>query len=137
RVIANSINFTVLFAHDQIRVHSGYFFGNQTKLRRLCGVALVVEGYWLKRQNCFARFIHGFDLVLEPPRRAGRAELPRRIYQDWYSVRVCRCSPADAGNKGSGLPCADANGGGLANNTTVANIDVVITRRETVAGAKA
>ncbi len=51
RIIANSVNFAVLVAHYKVRVHLGYLFGDQAKLRRLCLVALVMERHRLKRQD--------------------------------------------------------------------------------------
>ena len=35
----------------------------------------ITEGDRFKRQNRFARFVHGFDLVLEPSRGDKRADL--------------------------------------------------------------
>ena len=62
-----------------------------------------MERDWLERVDRFAGLIHWLDFVLEPPRRADRAELAERVYQDWYGVRVSGRNPTNASDKSACL----------------------------------
>jgi hypothetical protein len=52
-----------------------------------------------------------------------------RVYNNW---RASNRSPTDAGDKGSCLPSADADGVRLGSLTIVADIDIVITLRAAI-----
>src|SRR6266540_4275350 len=99
RVVAHGVNLTVLIAHHQVGVHFGNFLGDQTKLRRTGLVPLIVECHRLKRQDCFTGTLHRFNLFLEPPRRAGRAQLAGRINENWYGVGVLSLHVANVADK--------------------------------------
>jgi hypothetical protein len=60
-----SVNFPVLITRDEIGIHLRYLLGNQTELRCICLVALVMECHGLERQNRFARFVHRFNFSFE------------------------------------------------------------------------
>ncbi len=60
-------------------VHLCHFLGDQTKLRRLFGVVLIVEGHWLECQERFAGLVHRFNIVLEASRRGSGTQLSRGI----------------------------------------------------------
>jgi hypothetical protein len=86
-VVTDGEKFTVLVAHYQIGTYLCYFFRDQTKLRCIGVVGLVVEGDWLERKDGFADVAHRLDVVFESARGAsGRAELASRM--DQYLRRV-------------------------------------------------
>src|SRR6266508_3207808 len=98
-VVAHGVDLAVLFAHHQVGVHRIHFLSDQTKLRRVFGVALVVEHHWLERQDRFASFVHWLDLLLEPARGADRAKLAGGVDQYWYSIDVLRLYAANVADK--------------------------------------
>ena len=61
-IVSNGVDFAVLVAHHEVGIHSRYFFGDQTKLRCIHIVALVLERYWLKAQDRFAGAVYRFNL---------------------------------------------------------------------------
>src|SRR6266480_1547547 len=65
RVVAHSGDLAILVTHDEIGIPLGDFLRDQTKLRRICGVVLVMEGDWLQRQDGFARLLQGILIFLE------------------------------------------------------------------------
>jgi hypothetical protein len=80
----------------------------------------------LERQDSFAGLIHRLDLFLKPARGAGGPELTVGIYDDIYRIGNPRCH-TNGGDKGSCLKfAADAGGVGLAIDTRVTNIDIVL-----------
>src|SRR6266498_1010781 len=139
RVVAHGVNFTVLVTHYEVGVHSGHFFGDQTKLRYPNLVALVVESHRLESQDGFAGCVHRLNLFLEPARGRGRAELPVDVYQNWQGVGVSGCHPTHSGDKGSRLSTlvADADGIALASHTKGADIDIRVACSEIAAGLRA
>src|SRR6266508_5888277 len=98
-VVAHGVDLAVLFVHHQVGVHRSHFLSDQTKLRRVFGVALVVERHWLERQDRFADAVHRFNLLLEPARGADRAELAGGIDQYWYGVGILRLYFANVADK--------------------------------------
>src|SRR6266542_4228187 len=98
-VVAHGVDLAVLFAHHQVGVHRSHFLSDQTKLRRVFGVALVVEHHWLERQDRFASFVHWLDLLLEPARGADRAKLAGGVDQHWYGVGILRLYFANVADK--------------------------------------
>src|SRR6266511_2615102 len=98
-VVAHGVDLAVLFAHHQVGVHRSHFLSDQTKLRRVFGVALVVEHHWLERQDRFASFVHWLDLLLEPARGADRAKLAGGVDQYWYGIDVLRLYAANVADK--------------------------------------
>src|SRR5207249_8747970 len=138
RVVAHGVNLALLVAHDQVRVHLGHFLGDQTKLRRVFSVALVMKRHRLKRQDGFAGSIRRFNLLFEPPRRAERAKLAVGVYQDWYGICVCGCNPTNVADKAAeahvrtGRPdsnnvtgCSDPITGTIAQGGIAAAVDAV------------
>src|ERR1019366_9179917 len=109
---------------------------------------LVAEGPWLEQKDCFARFVHRLDLVLETLRGDYRAELAGGgIY---HYCGPCNDCPIDAGDKsgrmglhreviliGHSLREADADGVRLGSNTEVADVDVVVACGEILTGVLA
>ena len=75
RVVANGVDLAVLVTLDKVWVHGGYFLGDQSKLWRVCFVALVVKRHRLQRQDRFAGGVHWLNLLFEPTRRTDRGEL--------------------------------------------------------------
>src|SRR2546430_15984196 len=125
-VVAHTVNFALGIAHYQVRIPLGHLFGNQTKLRRPGGIALILKRHRFERQDSFAGFIYRLNLLLKPPRggRRLRAELMgHRVYIDrqwWHPALI---SSTDAGNKGGSLAAANANGKGLAVGAFTADVD--------------
>src|SRR4030095_13685776 len=85
-VVAYSGDLAILVPHYEIRIHLGNILCDQSKLRRICDVVLIVEGDWPQLQDSFARFVHRFNLLFKPARGDGRAELATGVDQYWYSV---------------------------------------------------
>ena len=79
-VVANGIDFTVLIAHHKVRIHFRYFFGDQTKLRRVGRIALVVKRHRFKCQDGLAGLVNRFNPLLKAPRRTGRTKLTVGVY---------------------------------------------------------
>ena len=77
RVVAHGLHLAFVITSHQLRIHLFYFLGDESKH---CGaikfnLLFITEGDRLKRQNRFARFVHGLNLVLEPSRGDKRADL--------------------------------------------------------------
>ncbi len=99
RIITYRIDLAVLVAHDEIRIHSGHFLGNQSKLRRAGVVALIMKRHGFECQNGFADFVHCLNVGLITPRRTRCAELACRVDYHSYRVSVLRCDVANVGDK--------------------------------------
>lgn len=85
-----------------------------------------MECHRFQGQDGFTRFVHRFDLFLEPARGAHRAKLVVSSYHDWY-CRKSRRDPANTANKRFGDRwMSDSDGVGLASVTGVTDIDVFI-----------
>src|SRR4029077_14086778 len=84
-IVAHRVDVAVLVAHHEVGIHSGYVLSDQAELRRVLGVALVMEGHRLERQNRFAGFVHRFNVVLEAARRETSAQFSIGIDKDWNS----------------------------------------------------
>ena len=125
RFVAHRVDVAVLIAHHEVRIYFSYLFGDQTKLRCVCVVTLVVERDWLERQDSFTGVVHWLNLFLEPARRTQRAQLAVAVDQHWY-CRPAGCHATNAGDKGFDLRTADADRRRLAGKTNVTNIDVAI-----------
>ena len=98
---------------------------------------LVSERNGFQRENRFARFVHRFDCLFVSGGGRSRAEMPGGIYDDCYAGwHGC---PTDRGNVSSSLQSglSDADGSGLARNTTVADVDIATARREICPGLSA
>src|SRR5437762_4023253 len=92
----------------------------------------------LQCKDSFAGLIHWFNLLLKPTRRTSRAKLASGVYYDWYGARISRCHATNAGDKGSCLARADADGVRVIEKITfVADEDIVITQAKTVTGSGA
>src|SRR5262249_3475913 len=94
------------------------------------------ERYRFERMNSFACLIHRLDLVLETLRRGRGAKLTGGVY---LHCSAHNCSAIDPGDEGFclGFWCADADRVGLARNTLIADIDVVIACGEICTSYKA
>src|SRR6266540_2968946 len=97
--VADGVNLVLIVTHHEVRVHFGYFFGNQSKLRHARVILLVVESDRPERKDGFTGFVHRLNFFLEPARGTKRAELARGVDQDWYGVGVCCCRPANVADK--------------------------------------
>src|ERR1043165_5078605 len=75
RVVTNAVDFAVVIADDQIRIHLRYVFCNQAKSRRFFAVALVLEAYRLQSKDCFATFVRWSDRFFELLLLLGRPKL--------------------------------------------------------------
>src|SRR5437879_2229107 len=66
-LISNAVGFSFFVAHHQITVYFLYLFGYQPKLENPLRITLlfVMEGNWFEGQDCFARFVHRSDVLLE------------------------------------------------------------------------
>src|SRR5205823_12028952 len=73
----------------------GNFLGNQRKLRRVCFVALIMEGHRFERQKSVTCFVHRLYLGLKSTRRADRAQLTGGVDQDRNRVGVVGCDSAN------------------------------------------
>ena len=60
-------------------------------MRCIALVALVVKGHWLEAQYRIAGSLHRFNVLLEPLRRAHRAELTGGVDEHCYCVVEVRC----------------------------------------------
>src|SRR6266487_527695 len=98
-VVAHRVDLAVLVAHHQVRVHLGYFLGDQSKFGPVCGIALVMESHRLERQEEFTGRVRQFNLLLEPARGTDRAELTRGVDHYVDGVVVCCCHPANVADK--------------------------------------
>src|SRR6266542_3095707 len=97
--VADGVNLVLIVTHHEVRVHFGYFFGNQSKLRHARVILLVVESDRPERKDGFTGFVHRLNFFLEPARGTKRAELASGVDQDWYGVGVCCCRPANVADK--------------------------------------
>src|SRR5581483_8846616 len=79
--------------------HLCYLIRDQTELRRVSPIVLIVKTNRVKSQDRFARAIHGLALFLEPGRRADCPELTRRIHSHRNGVGVLRLYVADVANE--------------------------------------
>ena len=108
----------------------------------LINFLLVTEDDRFEREDGFARLVHRLDLVLVTRGRDCHAKLTTGVHNDY---RACNCSTINPGDKGGrlalradavGVP-ADADGVGLASNTLVTDIDIIIARGEVETGCRA
>src|SRR5450432_2421616 len=95
---------------------------------------LVTKGDRLECEDRFARFVHWLDVVLKACRGNDRAELPVGVYD--YSDASGYRGPADASDKRGVLNplLADTDCLGLARQTRIADIDIVVAWREIATG---
>ena len=90
---------------------------------------LVVEGHRFQRKNCFARFVHRLNRILESLRRNHCTQVAIGI--DDHPYASCNRYPTNAGDKCGALSSsrADADRVGITSYTTVTDIDIVIARQ--------
>src|SRR6266404_2587558 len=139
RFVAYGVNLSLGVASHQIGVHLFHLLSDKTELWDALGIKLflVAEGNRPEREDGFTRPVHGLDCVLETHRGGwADAQLTSATY---VNCRTCNRSPNNARYKGFRLGSlrADADGAGLGRNSTVADIDVIITSGEIAAGSKA
>src|SRR5215471_14032466 len=87
-VVANTEGPAIFVQGHQVLIHVSDLLGDQTKLRAALTVVLVMEGHWLEREDCFARFVHWLNVVLEASRRGQGADLPMDINGHGEVVRI-------------------------------------------------
>src|SRR6266700_8317714 len=111
-LVAHGIDFSLGIASHQIGVDLFYLFGHEPELRDAFGIKLflVAEGDRLEREDRFACFVHGLDLILEPRRGWGNAKLAAAGYTNRYPSH---CYPADSGDKCGGLSSLRPDAGGV------------------------
>src|SRR5437879_3029402 len=127
--VAHRVWFSVSVAGHQGRIYLFYVLRHEAELRDAVGVKvmLVVKRDWFERENCFACLVHRLNRLLVTLRRDYRAEMTVGIYDDAYAS--CHGCATNAGDKRVRLSSlrADANMVGLARNTSVTNVDIVVT----------
>src|SRR5438445_11751224 len=108
----------------------------------LSNCRLVTGADRYEREDGFARLVHRLDLVLVARGRDCHAKLTTSVDND---CQACNCSTINPGDKGGrlalradavGVP-ADADDVGLASNTLVTDIDIIIARGEVETGCRA
>ena len=87
-------------------------------------IAFVVKRHRLEAEDGFAGSVHRFNFLLEPPRRAYRAELTGGVDHHVDGVRDSCCHLTDAGDKATVLEDTDASSVGFASYTVVGNSDI-------------
>src|SRR5215471_18970164 len=99
-----------------------------------------MEGHGFKREDRFARLVHGLDLRFKASRGGCRSKLTVRTYKNRGASNSDAIDPSDEGSR---LPRghaatlrADADGAGLARNAFVADLDIVTAGGEIFAGSK-
>src|SRR5438046_2614154 len=85
----------------------------------------IAESDWFQLENRFAGFLHRLDVLLEPGRGGGRAQLSTAVDPD--RNRTANGSAVDTGDIGGrlGSRCANADHARVACYSEVANINVV------------
>src|SRR5258707_477951 len=101
--IADCVRLAMLVASHQIGIYLFDFFSHEAKLWDTIRIKvfLVTEGHWVEREDRFARFVHGFDLVLEANGRDDRAKLA--VIANYYSYASGDGYPRNSGDKGGRL----------------------------------
>jgi len=108
-IVANSLEFAVAVAFDQIRAYLFDFLCNESKAKRTraFNLRLVAKAHWPETVNGFAGLFHGSDFILETARRYLGTEFtvginvnrlgPARLIPDIPDVTaVARVLTADA-----------------------------------------
>src|SRR6266576_4723658 len=135
-VIAYAVGLTLFIGHNQIRIHLGDLFGDQTKLRRAFCIPLVMERHRLKRQNRFTDSVHRLDLLLETALGSIGAELTVTVYIE-LQVRAPHIYSINAVDKRCyTINRSDPDSVVLARQTRAANVDIVTARSEIGAGER-
>src|SRR5205814_26442 len=110
------------------------FLGDQTKLWRTFGIALVMEGHWFQPQERFAGVAHRFEVLLEPARAGCRAKLTGGVDNHRGS---CDYRATNTLDKGGRLCRSNSNSVGFARFSQTADIDIVTAGSEIVPGLSA
>src|SRR6266496_3317773 len=126
RFIPHGVDVAFLVAHHQVGVNLGHFFGDQTKLRHVFAIALVVERDRFQAEDRLAGVTHRLDLFLESPRRTSCAKLAIGTHENWYTAD--KSHPAYPSDNGHLLhsSLADTDSIRFANDPPAADIDIVI-----------
>ncbi len=136
RFVTHRVRFSLGIASNQSGVDLFHFLGHEAKLRDALRIKLflVMECDRLEREDRFARLIHPSDLILEACRRGCPPELTIGVYENRRTHRSSLSH--NASHVGGRLSSyrADTDGVGLASNTNVPDIDVVVARREIATG---
>ena len=137
-VVAHGVGLPFRIANHQIGIDLRHFLSHETKLRDAFGIdlLLITEGHRFERENSFARFVYGFDVVLET--RRGSYLPVAHCVNHYMASSLPRC-PTNASDKSAVVRAlsADADFVGLARHSRVADIDVVTARGEILTGLKA
>src|SRR5262249_8502494 len=65
-VVAHTVRFSFLVAHDEVRIDLFDILGDESELRCACRIKLllVAEANWFKCKERFAEFVHWLDVFL-------------------------------------------------------------------------
>ena len=120
-----------MITHDQISIYLRDFFGHQAKLRNTFRIdfSLVTKRDRLQCENCFTRFIHRLDFILEAGRGSCNAKLTVRGYHNRGAADPCLTDSSDERTCLRSLR-ADADCICVVNNARVADINIIIARTE-------
>src|SRR5262249_31439775 len=136
RFVTHGERLASLVPSHQIGIYPFHLLSHKAKLCDALWVQLmlVAEGNRFERKDRFARFVHRFDLLLEPLGGRGRAKASVRVSEHAEPPRHRYSS--DPGNIGRALISlhADPDRVGLSRYSGVANRDVITARGETRAG---
>lgn len=129
----------MLVARDQIGIYFFYFFSNEAKLPTALGVKifLVAESNGLQRKDRFACLVHWLDGLLETCRGSGGAGMPTGIDNHTDASRHRDATNASDICIRLGCRRSDSDCSGLACYTFVAEINIVTTGGEIIAGCGA
>ena len=133
--VAHRVNFAILVANYQIRVHFFYFLSYQAELRDAIWIKLflVAEGTGLSARIASLALSIGLIASLK---RAEDDACPVDPCCLRRTAAPCNRFPSDASDKGGGLCSlrADANGVASPATPSIADIDVVIASSEIETG---
>jgi hypothetical protein len=122
-VLADRVWLSFFVGQHQRGIYLGDFFSDQTKLRCVLGVRLVVEGDRPQCQDCFTCFLHIGDVFLESLGGSNRAKLTVIGNNDWRGHAALRRYAKDIAYPGGVVDvCTD---------DTEANTDNVTGRGDT------
>src|SRR4029453_5929036 len=98
RFVAYAKEIAIFVAHDKVGVNLSYVFGDQTKLRRIFGVAFVMEDHRLECPDGFAGIIHWSNIVLKTLRLGLSPQIPGGIHSHKHHGGGINWLPVDVAN---------------------------------------
>ena len=132
-VVAHRPWLATIIHNHQVSIHLGDFFGHQSIVLDCLGVVLIGEGDGFEREQRFAGFVHGFDVLLVSRGRDAWGEPAIRI--DVNVRTIVRSGIGDAGDIAGPYKQRIANAdrtafGGVPCSGGCADIDVIVTGSE-------